>query len=300
MSMSKNGTKLYFPERVVLELTTRCNVRCSYCPRTVHTVNDQDMPYAQALRLIRECAQQGVLKLAFFFRGEPLLYEKLPDCIKYAKEQGIRVTQLSTNAFLLDEVYAKRLLEAGVDFISFSISEPYLNVHGARGAHPIEKKIMSFLDQVRERRLRGFPVPQTQVSIVDAILVNEMQFVSKWLPLVERVRIYDTHNAAGQSQNNIQQMQRKPCCKPYTEMSVMANGNVVSCSYDWFRPEPLGNINQSTLRDIWNGAPYKRLREEHESSCFYAATACKNCDQWMMYYNQKGYLGKLYLNENEQ
>ena len=52
--------------------------------------------------------------------GEPLLHKRIIDMIRYAKERDVWV-ETSTNAMLLDEEAARKIIDAGLDRIYLSM-----------------------------------------------------------------------------------------------------------------------------------------------------------------------------------
>ncbi len=95
-----------------------CNLRCSMCPWLSFHSQEKAMPW-------------GVFQtVAHYFKdtkevdltggGEPLLHPRLEDMVALAKESGCLVG-FSTNGTLLGEEEAYALMEAGLDWIAFSI-----------------------------------------------------------------------------------------------------------------------------------------------------------------------------------
>jgi MoaA/NifB/PqqE/SkfB family radical SAM enzyme/alpha-beta hydrolase superfamily lysophospholipase len=101
-----------------IEITTRCNLRCSYCARTQRGGSGGDMPFSTFKTVL------GLLPHAYRITlvglGETLLHPQVADCVAEASSQGRR-TALVTNAMLLDEALSRKLLKAGLESIAFSI-----------------------------------------------------------------------------------------------------------------------------------------------------------------------------------
>ncbi|MGE0257577.1 MAG: radical SAM protein [Alphaproteobacteria bacterium] len=72
---------------------------------------------------------------------------------------------------------------------------------------------------------------------------------------------------------------RPRCHLPWQEMIIQANGAVEPCCY-WTAHgnanPPLGNINESSVEEIWNGEGYRRLRANMAAGNL-AAAGCANC-----------------------
>lgn len=101
-----------------IEITTRCNLRCAYCARTIRGSKGEDMPletFKTILGLLPHAYRITLVGL-----GETLLHPRVADFIAEASSLGRRVA-LVTNAMLLDEPMSRNLLEAGLESIAFSI-----------------------------------------------------------------------------------------------------------------------------------------------------------------------------------
>jgi len=101
-----------------IEITTRCNLRCSYCARTFLERHGTDMPKWMFLSIL------GLLPHAYRITlvglGEPLLHPQIVDFIGEASSRGRRVA-LVTNGMLLDAPLSHELLKAGLSSIAFSV-----------------------------------------------------------------------------------------------------------------------------------------------------------------------------------
>ena len=58
------------------------------------------------------------------------------------------------------------------------------------------------------------------------------------------------------------------CEYPWLSLTVMADGNVVPCTQISNNELVLGNINENSLEEIWNGDKYQELRRMHVSGKF--------------------------------
>lgn len=103
---------------VLLEVTNRCDLRCTYCfARGGESAWESS--YEELCRRIDIIAEKGNGPLLQLTGGEPTLRDDLPELVKYAREAGCSYTQINTNGIRLaeDEDYVRRLAEAGVDIV---------------------------------------------------------------------------------------------------------------------------------------------------------------------------------------
>ena len=74
------------------------------------------------------------------------------------------------------------------------------------------------------------------------------------------------------------------CEYPWLSLTVMADGNVVPCTQISNNEIVLGNVNENTLEEIWNGPKYEELRKMHVTGNFPKDHKCnKSCDMKKLY-----------------
>ncbi|MDY6856465.1 MAG: radical SAM protein [Thermodesulfobacteriota bacterium] len=119
---SKASTRSYFPpSHVLLELITKCNLRCQWCrlsEKEYREENSLQIDITNVLQLLPEL--HGIKVLMLYGLGEPLLYPDLERVIREAKRY-IPCVCFTTNGTLLTEKRSKSLAEAGLSRIHVSI-----------------------------------------------------------------------------------------------------------------------------------------------------------------------------------
>ena len=101
-----------------IEITTRCNLRCPFCARNASDRGDRDMApelFERILDLLPHAYRITLVGL-----GEPLLHPDVAALVAAASARGRRVA-LATNALQLTGEMSRRLLDAGLDAIVFSL-----------------------------------------------------------------------------------------------------------------------------------------------------------------------------------
>ena len=108
-----------FPMHLDIEVTSRCNLKCTFCDRQPFLKRDQigDMDISLYKRIIDECSEHKLWAGKLSYRGEPLLHKDIAEMVSYAKKRGILDLYFNTNAMLLDEKLAERLIDAGLNRI---------------------------------------------------------------------------------------------------------------------------------------------------------------------------------------
>ena len=128
------------PRIVQLEVTTACQLRCIFCPRTVLADRwvTAHLPWEMFSSLLPFVRRIELVHLQGW--GEPLLHPRLWDMAAAIKERHGRVS-LTTNAVLLDKVASGEACRIGVDLVAVSLA-------GARAGNNDSLRLGSHLDQI--------------------------------------------------------------------------------------------------------------------------------------------------------
>lgn len=135
------------PEVAQIEITNRCNFNCLMCQRVSLKVPLKDMDLSLYKQVIDKL--EGIKEIILTGWGEPLIHPDLLEMIKYAKKKGKWVS-LTSNGSLLTRDFAKKIIQAGLDSISFSIDE----IKAPKGslAHPVTSQIRNVENFLKLRK----------------------------------------------------------------------------------------------------------------------------------------------------
>ena len=129
-----------FPVVVDIELTSRCNARCSFCPRdqtphqglidgsTFDAALGRAVEYRDAIRDFQALGIGGLatpddtIWLSFCGMGEPLLHPRVVEYVARVADAGLRPI-INTNAALLHPSLADELLDAGLAMACCNVGE---------------------------------------------------------------------------------------------------------------------------------------------------------------------------------
>ncbi len=297
--------KLDFPNRITVEVTNDCNISCTFCNRQKIIMDTGYMSRELFYKIIDEAAEHLPVKLVPFFRGEPLMHPHIADFVKYAKEKGMGPVQMASNALLLDEQMQDALLDAGVDFMSFSLDttdEEVYRCSRIRGSlEKSSRNVETFGMKCRERKNKGLKAPVLQVSTIDMDEYRKDQdaFIQKWKKYADIVRVYEQHDEKGRFVNpKVREKTdifetRMPCRKVFTDMIIYWDGRLALCNYDWNEERDIGNISEMSIQEAWNSAVYEEIRNAHLNSGE-PDGICRECEHWKIDYVDGGFLGKSY------
>jgi radical SAM protein with 4Fe4S-binding SPASM domain len=100
------------PSRVYLDVTNACQLRCRHCCTDSGIAFEDELALGELLDVVDQVRGMGISSLVLS-GGEPLLRPELPAIIDRARGHRLEVTIL-TNGLLIDETWARRLVEWGV------------------------------------------------------------------------------------------------------------------------------------------------------------------------------------------
>src|SRR5262249_2584396 len=107
------------PVCVYLEVTNRCNLLCTTCPRTYAELEPPaDMSWDLFTSIVDQLPK--LARAVLHGVGEPMLVANLPRMVRYLKERGGYVL-FNTNATVLNESNGRALIAAGLDELRVSL-----------------------------------------------------------------------------------------------------------------------------------------------------------------------------------
>ncbi|MBP7341832.1 MAG: radical SAM protein [Syntrophaceae bacterium] len=171
---------------VQLEVTTRCNASCRYCPRTVYRSSwiDRDLSWETFRLLYPVMKQTRMVHLQGW--GEPLLHPCLFDMIALAKKAGC-VVGTTTNGMLLDRRTAVRLVESGVDHVAFSLAGVGDQNDEARRGTRFSAVLEAIAGLAAEKKIRRQPTPVIGVAYL--LLRSHLPDIGRMIPALAGVGV---------------------------------------------------------------------------------------------------------------
>jgi MoaA/NifB/PqqE/SkfB family radical SAM enzyme len=141
------------PVCLYLEVTNRCNLLCTTCPRTYEALEPPaDMSWDLFTGIVDQVPD--LARAVLHGIGEPMLVKSLPVMVRHLKERGVYVL-FNTNGTALNERNGRALIEAGLDELRVSLDaatrESFRAVRGVDVFDRILRNVRRFRDlQERE------------------------------------------------------------------------------------------------------------------------------------------------------
>jgi len=285
---------LDYPLTVVLELVNRCDLECVMCYQGFRNDTNKVTVNESVLDKIFDDFKKNQLSALMLTASEPLLYKNIGHVLKRAEEAKIMDTFIFTNGSLLDRKKSEMIINSCVTRLFVSIDaateETYDKVRIPVGKKRLqynrlellEKKIKDF---IKLRNESGKKLPLTRVSFV-ALKENQHEiekFKEKWEGIVDSVEIqretsinlYKDIETLEKDKSYIPKNTNYNCNKPWGDMAIYSDGRVGPCCNLVGRMSPIGNVNEKTVFEIWNGETMSKLREGFKNNS--PNDICKIC-----------------------
>jgi len=264
-----------------IELTNLCNFSCIMCPHSQMTRPKNVMDFNLFKTIIdRDAEHTKILQLHHF--GESLIVKNVAKYFEYVANAGITVG-LSTNGSLLTKKISKELIDAGLSFIVIdcdaSSKETYEKIRVGGNWETLMQGVKDFVSVSND----------DVYSVLQFIEQPENQHETQsFLKMCEELgiepRVKFLMDWAGQMAPDIKsQDDRYACIEPFFRAFVLCNGDVVSCCRDYDGKIVLGNLEEQSLEDIWNGPKYQAFRKQQIDVNLENNPLCKNCREWDMH-----------------
>jgi MoaA/NifB/PqqE/SkfB family radical SAM enzyme len=275
------------PARVLMDLATKCNLRCPMCP--VWGQDDEGaleaakgvMDIAASKRLLDEVmAAKPLIQPSMY--GEPLLAPKLRERFADMKARGAAIA-MNTNGLTLTDDLASFFVEIEVDSVFFSIDavskETLKKVRGIDKLEKIEAAVFRLLKARGERDLPRIGVSFTSQKTNE----HEMEaFVARWAGTVDCVRVGLVFEN-GTFPDMTDPGPRKPCPTLYKTLPVHHDGQVTLCCLDGLKATNMGNVFTDGVKAVWKGEEFTKMRYYHETGQWDKVPFCTGCNGWAQY-----------------
>ena len=279
---------LPLPTVLMIENTNHCNAECVMCPRDTLSRKRGFMDFGLFEKIMKEVSsvrRKPVTHLHGF--GEPLLDKLLAERIQLAKTCGIKHTYIVTNASLLFPETSRKIIGVGLDKMKISFygtdEESYNTTMKRLNFKVTFQNITEFL-RIRKDMERGNPRLILQYLPNETNHAKTEEFKALWSSLIDTkvgdcLNVSSLHNyGGGRAYNHLGKKIVSVCYFPWTSMSVLWDGRVVTCCMDSNGVQVLGDLNSQTVQEVWNGPVLSGARDNFRKLDYSNYPVCLSCD----------------------
>ena len=284
-----------FPLFLQVETNQICNLKCPACPIGVPEAYDkyisQDkMSWEMYEKIILEAEKYNCPSIEPQGTNEPLLDQNLEKYIKFASDHGFLDIMMNTNATVLTKSRSRSMLKSGITRLRFSLDaaskETYEKVRVGGNYETTINNIENFL-KIRKDENYQLPIVGVNFCKTSYNEHEEEKFVETWIDKVDFIVIQEfqppeLENSYAEFLPSTSKYREKilsefHCQQPWQRVVITNKGEICPCCA-FFRTElSLGNINNSSIYEIWNSNEAKKLRQIHKDGNFQENEWCKRC-----------------------
>jgi MoaA/NifB/PqqE/SkfB family radical SAM enzyme len=287
------------PPIVMIEPTNICNLRCPLCPSGTGTLQRPKgyMSFELFQRVIDEIAPYSAMVI-LWNQGEPFLNPHFLRMVRYAADKRL-FTLVSTNANRLPA--AEDIVRSGLHSLIVSLDGATQSTYNAYRVNGDLAAVMTNVRAlVQARRSLGSATPlikwqflvlrhnehevDTIRRLASEVGVDSLQFktaqiyskedVHTYLPLNPKYRRYRVVDGDFELKFGV----ANRCRRLWTQPVVNQDGRMAMCCFDKDNDIPVGDVTQTSLRALWHGAAFQRMRATVLRNRA-AVPMCRNCGE---------------------
>ncbi len=290
------------PFSISVEPTTSCNLRCPECPSGLRAfTRPTGMLRPETFRNIIDQVHPHVNYLTFYFQGEPYLHKEFLDMVGYARSRKI-YTATSTNAHYLTDAMAKKTIQSGLDRLIISIDgttqETYKQyriggkldkvIQGAKNVVKWKKQLNSTTPYIifqylvvkpNEHQVEDVKELAREIGVDEVILKTAQVYdYEHGNPLIPEDEKYSRYKKLANGTYTIKNVLENSCWKLWHSCVVTWDGKIVPCCFDKDAQYQLGDLQNTSFKDIWWSEAYHDFRSKLVRSR-QEIDICTNCSE---------------------
>lgn len=262
------------PRQLVVETSAVCGLRCPQCWVGLRRFDRKHFMSLELFNKIADEAQDYIKHTYLHLWGEPTLNKNLPAMIRRTKE--FSTVDLATHGLNMTEEMADAIAQC--DTISVSIDGITQEVYGQyRAGGQLEDALsgLRLLIAKAPGRVNWTYVvfrqnehqAETAQKLADEIGAHigfkppifwDRSKMTDSMPSDEKHRRY-----RWDGNEWVLKADRRKCREFWETVYVLPSGDVVTCCYDGAAQWVMGNVNERSLLDVWNGEEYTKMRTNH-------------------------------------
>lgn len=285
------------PFELHLELTNLCNANCVFCPYQYQTRKHDTMPDAIFEKAVGDYVACGGGSVGLTpIVGDALIDPKFIARVRYLRAiPQIDHIWLTTNAILLDKYGVNEVLDSGLTSITISTAgfdeAMYRRVYRNASYQRMRSNVLSLLE-ANSRRANPLAITialRPDRPLVEVMKDPDFQPILAFNPVLDFTWAFTPANGRIKREDlpplmRLRSVSAKPetCVQMYNGPIVLTDGTVQACScvasIDAGGDLGIGNIQDDTLLNLWQGERLRKLRKDFETKSL--NPTCTGCDMY--------------------
>ncbi|NDV23248.1 radical SAM protein [Desulfovibrio sp. JC022] len=186
-----------------LELSRVCDLRCIYCYASSGEKLNNELSFDEIIDAVEQCQNLGARKIIILGGGEPMLYPRIMDAIRYIHSLGLEIELFSNGTRITPEIAAE-LYELKVQpVIKFNSLDPQVQdlLAGKNNSH---KAIRKGLNNLLEAGYGNGDIPMGAQTIICRQNFNEIPEMWRWLRTRKIIPYFETITDQGRAKDHLE------------------------------------------------------------------------------------------------
>jgi radical SAM protein with 4Fe4S-binding SPASM domain len=215
------------------------------------------MPFNMALSALAEARSNGAMSVKLNFRGEPGLSKDLARLAEIAKALGYVDVMINTNMTAFSRQRIKELVQV-FDTVIVSIDGANQYTYEKIRVNGDFERLRTNIDWFNFYRDKEWGDCKliVQMTTQPSNVGQEEE-----LKRIFKADEYKFSKMTDRTGNIARNQKRIACKQPHQRLIVAWDGTIFPCCHNWNNEYPLGNYNDITLKQAWDGERMKQLRE---------------------------------------
>jgi radical SAM protein with 4Fe4S-binding SPASM domain len=283
------------PVSVSMELTNNCNLKCPQCfSGSGQMERKRGFMDPGMFRKVMNELSPYIYNVNLFFQGEPMMH---PQFFTFLSHCNGNNSVVSTNGHFLSEKNSEKIAASGLKKLIISLDgldqktysiyringnadtviEGIKNITSAREKQKSKLKIeIQFLvNSFNEHQITQ--MRQLAKKVHANLQLKSMQIINRedidtWLPSDGRFRRYKIKDGKYVLKSSMADR----CARLWFNPVITWDGKVVPCCFDKNAEYVMGDLNQDSFREIWEGPKYRIFRKSILMGR-HMIEMCRNC-----------------------
>lgn len=285
LKCGREKINLGYPPYLLIEPVSTCNLRCPFCFQTDPTFTKKPFMGVMNFELFKKIADEanilGVGAVTMASRGEPTLHKNFAEMLDYiGTKENIFEIKINTNATFLNDKICHSIFKNDIAQIVISADHYQKEEYERLRKNSNYEKILKNVDNLFEIRNKYYPNSTTEIRIsgIDSDKnLNREKFKNFWLKRSDHVTASFALERWNTYENTPNDDINDPCENLWDRLYVWFDGKVNPCDADYKSYLSYGNLENNSIKDIWNNQIIKKLRDEHLNKLRNKTNPCDRC-----------------------
>jgi radical SAM protein with 4Fe4S-binding SPASM domain len=298
-----------FPGVVQVQTINACNAACIMCPygKTPQPKLGGRMDEALWEKIVTEISGRPEVETFIpMLQNEPFLDQNILQKVASFKEKskGPVHVELVTHGGLLTDESIEMIRRSKLDVLSISVDSIHREVYEKIRVGLNYDRVMGNIQKLLKAKLQTRIIIRMVRQAANRYEVKE--FVAHWKSLGLETVMWDVTNRSGALPHfDALEVPREElpwyslvsdalvskvmphCPIPFYMTSILHNGDMLVCGFDWLHESVIGNVREHTISELWNSDKMREIRQLHYKKRAANIAMCSNCSIWQKTWRSK-------------